>query len=252
MSKEFQLLNVPTEQSVRYKINFIQTAVCELKFPVLLELEERLPTKFQSVLRKDFPIFNRSQAVSIHAGGSTDLPYNYAFKSRDLNWVIVLKPDSLVVETSKYTEFAEFLGKIEKILKLVGDMLDTDFFTRIGLRYINVIDLEDGQVDGWINERLIAPLLGGELGTLTKYVSEIHGAFSDGQYTFRHGLNSDKNDGSKIQYVLDFDYYAEGVDYKDTKELLTKFNTQNFSFFKWTLGKKAIEKLGPGNQKAKG
>ncbi|MEW8050340.1 MAG: TIGR04255 family protein [Candidatus Thiodiazotropha endolucinida] len=252
MSANFQLLSVPTEQSVRYNTNFIQTAVCELKFPVLLELEEKLPTKFQTALRKDFPIFNKSQTVSIHAGGSTDLPLSYAFKSRDTNWVVALKPDSLVIETSKYTEFADFLRNIDKILNLIGGMLDTEFFTRVGLRYINVIDLEDGQVDGWVNEKLIAPILGGELGTLTKYVSEIHGAFSSGQYSFRHGLDSDKIDTNKIKYILDFDYSAEGIDYDDTLGLLTKFNEQNFSFFKWALGQKAIDKLGTGKQKTKG
>ncbi|WP_316367690.1 TIGR04255 family protein [Candidatus Thiodiazotropha sp. CDECU1] len=249
MSKDFLPLNVPTEQSVRYNINFIQTAVCELKFPVLLELEEKPPTEFQGALRKDFPIFKKSKTVSIHVGGSTDLPLSYAFESRDKKWVVALKPDSLVIETTSYTEFADFRTKIDRILHLIGGMLDTEFFTRVGLRYINVIDLEDGEVDGWVNEKLIAPLIGGELGTLTKYVSEIHGAFSDGRYSFRHGLDSDQLDASKIRYILDFDYYDEGIDYNDALELLTKFNAQNFSFFKWALGEKALHKLGAGKQK---
>ncbi|MCG7898944.1 MAG: TIGR04255 family protein [Candidatus Thiodiazotropha weberae] len=252
MSKEFGLLSIPTQQSVRYDINFIQTAVCELKFPVLLELEEKLPLQFQQALRKDFPIFNKSQTVSINPGGSTDLPLSYAFKTRDLKWVIALKPDSLVIETGHYTEFADFLGKIEHILSLIGSMLDTDFFTRVGLRYINVIDLEDGQVDEWVNPKLIAPILNGELGTLSKYISEIHGSFTDGKYIFRHGLDSDQQDKTKIKYVLDFDYYSEGVDYTQTIELLTKFNVQNFSFFKWALGKKAEKALGLGKPKTQG
>ena len=52
MDSEIQLLNVPREASVRYKTNFIKTAVCELKFPILLELEEKLPIRFWKSFEK--------------------------------------------------------------------------------------------------------------------------------------------------------------------------------------------------------
>jgi hypothetical protein len=50
-------LNVPATRTVSSITNLVRQAVRDLRFPVLLELEERMPKKFQAAIRKDWPFY---------------------------------------------------------------------------------------------------------------------------------------------------------------------------------------------------
>lgn len=47
---------IPTQDRVEFEHNFIRTAVCELRFPTLVEFQEGELVDFQRRLRKEFPI----------------------------------------------------------------------------------------------------------------------------------------------------------------------------------------------------
>ena len=250
MSNDMRLLNVPTETSVRYKTNFITTAVCEFKFPILLELEEKLPIKFGTALKKKYPLYSKEQRVSISESGATPTGYRYTFESRKKDWLVTIKPDALSLQTSKYTTFKDFYKCVAEILNTVGVLLDTDFFTRIGLRYINAIPIDDGTVEGWVNPLLITPIQDGSLGTLSKFHGEIRGFITNGAYTFRHGFDQNSIiERAPTKYILDFDYFAEGVEFSDALPVMAEFNKYNFSFFRWAIADKAKEMLGVGEEK---
>jgi uncharacterized protein (TIGR04255 family) len=57
---------------------------------------------------------------------------------------------------------------------------------RIGLRYINTIPIEDGDLNGWINPALVSILTEGPWA-LQKCDTEVRGYTNVGNYTFRHG-----------------------------------------------------------------
>lgn len=63
--EDFGNLNVPYEESVRYDSNFIRAAVCEFRYPTLLELEENPPIKLQRSLRKRYPHYSKERGVSL-------------------------------------------------------------------------------------------------------------------------------------------------------------------------------------------
>lgn len=248
-------LNVPLENSVRYETNYIKTAVCELRFPTLLELENTPPIKLQTALRKQYPFYSEGQEVSLNIGSTPSTGKSYHFESKKKDWIITLKPSSLSLETSKYTDFDDFYDHLTSMLDAVGGFLDTDFFTRVGLRYINHVPLPGNHMDRkdmdkWINPVLIAPLTGGELGTLTMFHCEVAGHIEDGKYTFRHGFVPPTNrDDDSLSYMLDYDYFKEGVEYDDVYTVIRRFNSQNFNLFKWSLGKESIKALGEGKNK---
>ena len=255
MDNNLDPLNVPLENSVRYKTNFIKTAVCELRFPTLLELENTPPIKIQTALRKFYPFYSAGQDVSIGLVGTPVSGKSYFFESKKKDWTITLKPSSLSLETNKYTDFDDFYDHLTSMLEAVGDFLDTDFFTRVGLRYINHVPLPGNNMDRkdiakWINPVLVAPLSGGELGTLTMFHCEVGGHIEDGKYTFRHGFAPPVNqDKDSLSYLLDYDYYKEGVEYDDVYTIIKQFNSQNFNIFKWSLGEESKKALGEGENK---
>lgn len=255
MDNDLKPLNVPVEDSVIYKSNFIKTAVCELRFPTLLELENTPPIKFQSALRKLYPFYSEPQTVSLNLGGASPPGKRYHFESKKRDWTIVLKSSSLSIETNKYTDFDDFKDRFATMLDAVGGFLDTDFFTRVGLRYINSIplpgkDMDRNDLGKWINPVLVSPLKSGELGTLSTFQCELNGYIEGGKYIFRHGFAPPiSQEKESLSYVLDYDYFIEGVEYDDVHAVIKRFNGQNFSLFKWSLGAKSIETLGEGESK---
>jgi uncharacterized protein (TIGR04255 family) len=243
-------LNPPKVQRVRYARNFIKTAVCELRFPALLELETKPPRAFQKEIRKTYP-FYEPQIVEMGSGSDDITRENrYLFRSKDKQWTVSVKSFSLALETSKYVDFEDFFQRLTALLERSREMIDADFFTRVGLRYINNVPLEDGIVDGWIRAELLSPLMGGVLGVPKSIASVVSGEMDGGFYTLRHGRKDENAPDAKVQqYTLDFDYYAENVEAKDVPARVKQFNEINFALFSWCLGDKARKLLGEGRPK---
>lgn len=256
MGDKIKSLNVPLEESVRYETNYIKTAVCELRFPTLLELETTPPVKLQLALRKLYPFYREEQSVSLNLGSTPTSGKVYIFESKKRDWTISLKPSSISLETKKYTDFDDFNERFSFMYNASSKFLDTDFFTRVGLRYINNVPLPSNNMDRkdiskWINEVLVAPLISDELGSLTAFNSDISGHTEYGGYTFRHGFAppASQSNEQAISYLLDYDYFKEGVEYDDVIDIVKKFNAQNYNLFKWSLGEEAIKALGKGKTK---
>lgn len=245
-------LNPPPVNPVRYQRNFITNAVCELRFPTLLELETRAPKDFQAKIRKLYPFYENQFIEPIGAPEGASYEQRYLFRSKDKNWTVSVSSSTISIETSHYSEFDEFFGRLSSLLESAREMIDSDFFTRVGLRYINSIPVSDESPDGWINSDLILPLTSGIFGAVQSSATIIQGNLKDGQYSMRHGLKSNNIEvekGDLLQYALDFDYYKENVEFTEVLQLVKAFNETNFAFFSWCLGKKAKLILGEGKPK---
>lgn len=229
MAERLQPLAVPPAQSVRFERNLITHAACEFRFPTLLELEEKKPVKFQASLRKSYPHFARQRTLSVSTFGSSNpSEVFYVFGSSDGKWVVTLKSFSLALETTGYTEFDDFFVRLENVLSAAKVVIDTDFFTRVGLRYINSVPI--GKIDSfaeWINPEILMPLATGVYGSIAQCTNEIMGfTETGGRYTFRHGIAEGKED-----YGLDFDFFKENVPVKEALTLVKNFNALNFRSF---------------------
>ncbi|MBI3915960.1 MAG: TIGR04255 family protein [Betaproteobacteria bacterium] len=245
-------LNPPAVPSVRYKSNFIKTAVCELRFPTILELDRRAPSEFQTKIRKLYPFYEAAVIEQVGAGAPEEIlkERRYLFRSKDKRWTVTLKNFSIALETSQYVDFGDFFSRLTQILASAKDLVDADFYTRIGLRYINVVPIEDGNLDGWINRDLIGPAVNGVLGTPDKFQSFIRGSIENGLFLIKHGLQDQTADSAAPKgYLLDFDYASENVEHAAVEARIKAFNQMNFSLFSWCLGEKAKNKLGPGTPK---
>lgn len=220
-------------------------AVCELRFPTLLELETKEPAKFQTAIRKEYPYYSKGKNLNIELGDenpSFETVYN--FISKEQGWTIGLKPSSITLETKTYKNFSEFLERLLKVIDKVKPIIDTDFFTRVGLRYIDTLPVKTDSVNEWINPELTNQLINGKLGKPESYWQEIVGNTFCGKYIFRHGIkNNNHND-----YILDFDFYDENVELKDIGQKIRDLHDESIKLFFWSLGKKSLEYMNSKNQ----
>lgn len=247
MSKEVLYLDIPEITPVQYERNYIKTAVCEFRFPIMLEWEDKPPPAIFKKLRKEYPFYNKVKAVDVIPSQKLEGINFYNFQSKNKRWTVSIKPESISLETSLYKNFEHFYEKLEKIKIIIEDKIETDFFTRIGLRYINIIPFKTEDFKELLNPDLVKPLYKEVFGTVSQYTQLVQGHIKEGMYNFRHGIKpSDVLDG---EYFLDFDYFKDGVEIKEALDLIKKFHNYNFKFFHWSLGKKGLDGLGKATPK---
>jgi len=142
---------MPFKESERviYKRNPLVQVVCQLRFPRILSINERVPVDFQERIRKTYPIYNvavEQQPQLIVEPGMNPLPKfiqnelinNYSFSSDDNIWRINLTSTFLSLSTSRYKRWEDFRSHLQEPLQALREIYYPAFFERVGLRYIDV------------------------------------------------------------------------------------------------------------------
>ena len=243
MEVSLNKLNLPRVEVVQFKQNFIKTAVCELRFPTLLEYETVPPIPLQKLLRKNFPHYQPIRSLSVDPSPTVEREKQYQFQSKKRDWTVSFKASSIALETTRYKNFEDFSERLTNVVTTSLPVLDTDFFTRVGLRYINEIPLGDSNLFDWVREDLVTPLAQGTYGTVERFTQEVRGYAKKGRYTFRHGIGGLSRTEHQI-YTLDFDFYEEDVPAKEVQGLVSEFNEEIFRFFLWAIGPETWKGLG--------
>lgn len=219
--------------------NFIRTAVCELRFPTLHEIDnDKPPLRFAHMLRKEYPAHVVASGVNVTPAA---LARNRAhvFTSRNALWTINLSTQALSLETSRYDSFRDFEARIRQLIEASLSFIDTDFFTRIGIRYVNVLPYERSTIAEWVNPSLVANLAVGLYGDCTEYSQAIRGTTEVGGYLFQHGIGQSNNLSTTPSYGLDFDFYAENIEVKGAMSVIEALHTREYEMFIWSLGDQA-------------
>lgn len=244
-------LALPSAEPAHFARNFIRQAVCELRFPTLFELEgARPPLSFSQALRKEYPTYEPMNDVNLSPGGLAQARA-HSFKSKQARWRVALRASAISVETSHYDSFAELEHRLAFVLKAAEKVIDSSFFTRVGLRYINSIPFGDDDIREWINPALVGAFGAGIYGEATEHSQRVSGTTSVGGYLFQHGLSLDPKNQQQ-EYVLDFDFFCEDVEVADTMEVARSLHEQEFAMFSWAIGDRAKGHLGPSTLSKQG
>ncbi len=249
-TKTAEPLNVPAAGPAHFAKNFIRLAVCELRFPTLFELSEnpRPPVDFAKALRKEYPTYELLNDVNLNPGGVAQAIV-HSFRSKKGRWAVTLRAAAVSLETSNYDAFGEFVDRLSLILEAAKITIDSDFFTRVGLRYINTVPFDRSTICEWVNPALVRPLGDGTFGDADEHLQLVRGRTNEGGYTFRHRLLNATPGGTR-DYELDFDFYSEDVPVTETIETVKRLHDLEFSMFMWSLGPKAKVELGSSTPKA--
>jgi len=242
-------LNLPAVARAHYARNFIRTAVCELRFPTLFELEsDKPPLSFAKAVRKDFPIYELFRGLNV-GPASVASSAGHNFRSKDAKWTVQLRAFTLSLETANYNSFDDLKDRLSLVLRAALEVIETDFFTRVGLRYVNALPVGEDKIEQWVNPTLVAPLSSGVFGDLSEYWQVMRGTTpsADGFY-LQHGTPANASAPGR-EYVLDIDLYREDVPAKDAIGAVTKLHEREFELFSWAIGEKARQHLGPSDLK---
>jgi uncharacterized protein (TIGR04255 family) len=145
----------------------LKDAVLRIDFAApVIELSEKLNTKILKAALSRFPISEpkkvQTQEIQILEGGisaNTKEVTQWSFYGKEREKALLMSPDALVVQvTNSYKSYEIFTGDFFHVVSALNDSHADIVVTRIGVRYVNVIDLPNGDPldwDDYINEKML-------------------------------------------------------------------------------------------------
>lgn len=248
----------PESPRFTYKKNPLISVICQIKFPAILKIDTEIPSEFQEKIRSEFPIYKEiietvsefpTELSSIIPSEAKELLSkkainNFEFKSADEKWKINLTNNFLALTSLEYTRWENFRYHFEIPFKALLDVYNLNFFTRIGLRYIDVIKRSkiglqkiswNELLQPYISGVLVAPGINEKflLSTLTNLVIQL----TDDKSRVRivHGLVQEKND-DEFFYMIDSDFYTEKrTELTDAMDRLEFYNQRGSRLIRWCI-----------------
>ena len=140
-----QLVNI-TEELLKenFKNTFLELVAFEVRFPTDLTIHSIIP-EFQGSIKDLFPVY--SEGFSIPVGLVSNIEksnlLNYAFKNKIEDIEIYLNTYSVFgIRTKNYLGFENFSKVFLDYLKKLVRICKIKKFTRLGLRYVNIVPLQ--------------------------------------------------------------------------------------------------------------
>lgn len=235
--------------------------IAQVRFPSLLRIESEPPAAFQEAIRAAFPLLERS-APSLSPNLTPEILKQlgvivpgvaYQFLTEDRKTTLSLAPDALSLSTSAYTRWEDFRHQLSAPLEALISIYQPSFFTRIGLRYIDVIDRRPLGLEATPWSQLLRPELLGEAALPqfeqnledVKRVVRVRRNDGRGSVLLQHGfgiVQSQPND----TYAIDFDIYLdEKTECRRAQSTLDQFNDRARRAFRWAISDRLHDALEP-------
>lgn len=258
----------PETKRVVFRKNPLAEVICQIRFPAILQIASGDPVDFQNKIRAEYPLYD------VESGGlpsGAPIPKElteiikefqfmgpkestiYKFNTADSARFISLSTDFLAITERNYQRWEEFSKEITSARLALEEIYKPAFYSRVGIRYRDIIDknklgLKDEPWEKLINSSLIGLLGDKEIGKMVQQVSstilvkisEIDG----GILGLRHGLVRRPN--GMQAYRIDADFYTEERrDGNDADATLNVFNTLAGNLFRWATTRRLQDALEP-------
>ena len=250
----------PIADRVKYSKNPLVEVVCELKFPRLLKLETEVPSGFQTKIISEYPILETQHIVRFTVNAETqnqDKFRQYVFFSEHRDWQIILSSDSIALAATKYLQWEGLQTRLEHVLRAFLDEYKIPLFSRIGLRYRNVIDPLELALTipvkwgDYITANVVGAI-GDENLSHAKFMSK-HDTFlmeleSNDMLLAQYGLVQ-KDSPPTQGYLIDGDFYNEEqrkAEVADAIRIATRLHTEAHHFFRWCMTDELHRAMEPG------
>jgi uncharacterized protein (TIGR04255 family) len=256
----------PDAPRVLYELNPLDEVVCQLRFPPILRIETEVPSAFQERIRASFPYYESKPTLKLPPGLPAELAASLArelpiakgqatheFTSADRYWTLSLTREFIALTCRRYERWERFRDRLRSPLEALIELYEPPFYTRIGLRYRDVIRRSElGLGDtSWGN--LLQPWIAGALGSPDVAGSVGHAI---GEFLIRlsapqsfaranHGLVLHPDTGETC-YLIDADFFDDQqTEISNAISKLDYFNRQAGLFFRWCIQDRLHEAMRP-------
>ncbi len=242
----------PKVERVIYGKAPLVEVICQLRFPTDLRVETEPPAAFQQRVKNRLPVLAQvNQALrsplppEIAKALEAVIPRTgtvWRFSTEDGSQAIELAKDNLTLLSRNYGRWEEFHGLLKTPLEALLELYAPMFFTRIGLRYRDIIQRSKiGLPDAKWSE-LLKPHVLGELGqvdienrAIEVFRTLLLGLPERGaKVRLQHGFA--QIEGSDEQsYLIDCDFFVERAEVNHVVDTVVYFNSNAARYFRWCI-----------------
>lgn len=248
----------PEVKRVIYNRNPLDQVICQLRFPPILRIDAEVPAEFQDRVRSSFPAYSETSDWKIQLPSELEgqVPQeilnpiigssgtkNHAFVSENGKLKINLTRTFFALSTREYIKWEAFTETLAPQLSTFIDIYSPDFYTRIGLRYVNIIcrstlGLPDRPWSDLIQPHVLGILSVPEIGeSVNQFEGKFELGLSDSERLVRIRTAFVKAaDNEEICYKIDNDFFIGGkvpIDGADKK--LDYLNARSGRLFRWSI-----------------
>ena len=258
----------PEVKRVIYQKNPLDRVICQLRFPPILRIAAEPPVEFQDSVRKEFPYYSEKNELTmgIPSRVREQIPRellgeilrtadtkNHEFSSEDGQWKINLTRTFMALSTDRYEAWKDFKKKLEIPLTTLINVYSPAHFSRIGLRYRNVIQRSKLGLDSvsWtelLRPQLLGVLANSEIGKSVRNLESVYEiSLPDRESAVRIStqLTRDRK-RSEICYVIDSDFFkARKTPTNDVIGKLDYFNQHASRLFRWCITERLHKSMEP-------
>jgi uncharacterized protein (TIGR04255 family) len=255
-------MKFPESQRVAYSRNPLVEVICQLRFPKILRIETEAPVSFQEAIRAEYPNLNTSRIeLPFLSNLQTNSPsivmgqgLTHEFLDKEGKWKLVLSSDFIALSTMHYEKWEDFRTRLSTAIHLLIKHYSPSHFTRIGLRYQDLIVRSELELiqHPW-RSLLQPPILGVFIAdklseedfveALSVFACRLD--YADAVLRVRYGL-ARKDESEELGYLIDADFYTENItEISDATHFLDQFNREAGNFFRWCIREELQQALQP-------
>jgi len=175
-------------------------------------------------------------------------PPIYRFRTPDGATTASLAADFYALSTVAYTHWPDFLGQLELLTAAAQEVYDIPYATRVGLRYVNHITLENTGLD---NAPALWSLVRPEFSTLLEvdcwdepvemFNQLVLAGEGSNRLTLRTGFQR-----NEPLFLLDLDYYAEEqITLDRLSTLVQDYHDLIYDAFRWCIPERNLSVFEP-------
>ena len=258
----------PNVDRVIYNKNPLEQVICQLRFPPILTIDAELPAAFQNRVRKGFPNFRETTEVQLDVPPSVRMQFspqvfqelhhamsrnkNYEFMSEEGAWKINLTRSFIALSTNNYTQWEDFRQKLEAPLGALVDIYSPASYSRVGLRYVDLIRRSDLNLNNVSWNELLQPHMLGILHTpdvgsnVENYECRYEIRLSNNQSMVKMLTGTVEADDGEQCFVIDNDFFD---DHKTSPEAvmdkLEYLRMRGSRLFQWCITERLHQAMEP-------
>ena len=247
----------PDSPRVIYRKNPLAEVICQLRFPPILKIDAEPPARLQDAIRAHYPLYSEASTRVLlppnlppeitkliqDLGALRSAGLQHEFASPDKTWEATLTREALALKTTQYQRWEDFRARLERLHEAFRGEYRPAFYTRIGLRYVDVIRRSAlGLADVPWSE-ILKPHIAGEFSA-PDIAERIETAFravlirvddSGGRVMIRHGI-AVAEPTKEPCFVIDSDFFTEEQsEAANVLNILDRFNRAAGELFRWCI-----------------
>lgn len=248
----------------------LETVIFQLRFPdTISKLRRALATdELQNALADVFPYVEKQQSVTMMLQpGQVPTPEQgpdvWMLRTADRKTTASMNGESVSVMTSAYQSRSSFFAEVNQVLEVVQRIASPPAASRIGLRYIDRVLMEDASAAEWVQgltdgaQGVLSSIDDQGMSQLRLFIQHVVYGWEDGtQMQSRWGIlpSGAILDGAMAvhnarTWFLDIDTFSETelpFDLGEINLLNQTLAKRSYRFFRWMVPPAALNRFAPG------